>query len=417
MSALKFKILKREEKSQARLGLLETRNGVIETPYFVPVSTLGSLRSLDARDMDELGVQCSLCNTYHLHLRPGDELVKKMGGIHKFMNFPEPLFSDSGGFQAFSLGFAREHNIGKIGFFPGEDRKGKKEAEEEREDKKEPIVENSGKNLTKISDEGIHFKSIYDGSWHYLDAKKSMEIQSNLGTDMIMAFDECTSPFSSYEYTKKSMGRTHDWAKKSLKYHDKKQALYGIIQGGCFEDLRDESTKFISSLDCEGIAIGGSLGNCKADMHRILEWVVPKLDDRPRHLLGIGDIDDLFECVERGIDTFDCVSPTRNARRGGLFLLPQSGGNVENKFRLNIGGEKYKEDGQPIDPACGCSTCQNYSRAYLRHLLSVGELTYYRLASIHNVHFMLRLMKSIRESLKNGTFAELKKQWLGKVVI
>jgi tRNA-guanine transglycosylase len=410
MGVFNFKILKKVDKGQARLGLIETGRGVIETPYFVPVSTLGSLRSLDARDMDELGVQCSLCNTYHLHLRPGDDLVKKMGGIHKFMNFPRPLFSDSGGFQAFSLGFAREHNIGKIGFFPGENRNGKKE-----EAKEEPAIENRGKNLTKISDKGIHFKSIYDGSWHFLDAKKSMEIQSNLGTDMIMAFDECTSPFSDYEYTKKSMERTHDWAKKSLKYHDKKQALYGIIQGGCFEDLRSESTKFISALDCEGIAIGGSLGNCKADMHRILEWVAPKLDGRPRHLLGIGDIDDLFECVERGIDTFDCVSPTRNARRGGLFVLPQSGGNVENKFRINIGGERYKEDSQPIDPACSCSTCQNYSRAYLRHLLSVGELSYYRLASIHNVHFMLRLMESIRESLKNGSFAELKEQWLGKM--
>lgn len=410
MNGLNFKILKKDDKSQARFGLIETIRGAIETPYFVPVSTLGSLRSLDARDMDELGVQCSLCNTYHLHLRPGDELVKKMGGIHKFMNFPRPLFSDSGGFQAFSLGFAREHNIGKIGFFPGEKRNEGKE-----EEKKEPIIESSGKNLTKISDKGIHFKSIYDGSWHFLDAQKSMEIQSNLGTDMIMAFDECTSPFSDYEYTKKSMERTHDWAKKSLKYHDKKQALYGIIQGGCFEDLRLKSTKFISALGCEGIAIGGSLGNCKADMHRILEWVVPKLDDRPRHLLGIGDIDDLFECVERGIDTFDCVSPTRNARRGGLFLLPQSGGKFKNKFRINIGAEKYKEDGQPIDPACGCSTCQNYSRAYLRHLLSVGELSYYRLASIHNVHFMLRLMESIRESLKSGFFAELKEQWLGKM--
>ncbi|MFA5743106.1 MAG: tRNA guanosine(34) transglycosylase Tgt [Candidatus Paceibacterota bacterium] len=410
MSALNFKILKKENNCQARLGLIETCHGVIETPYFIPVSTLGSLRSLDARDMDELGVQCSLCNTYHLHLRPGDELVKKMGGIHKFMNFPRPLFSDSGGFQAFSLGFAREHNIGKIGFFPGEKKKGEK-----AEEKEEPIIENSGKNLTKISDEGIQFKSIYDGSWHFFDAKKSMEIQSNLGTDIIMAFDECTSPFSDYEYTKKSMDRTHDWAKKSLECHDKKQALYGIIQGGCFEDLRYESTKLISSLDCEGIAIGGSLGNCKADMHKILEWIVPKLDGRPRHLLGIGDIDDLFECVERGIDTFDCVSPTRNARRGGLFVLPQSGGSIENKFRINIGAEKYKEDSNPIDPACNCPTCRNYSRAYLRHLITVGELSYYRLASIHNIHFMLRLMESIRESLKNGTFAGLKKQWLGKM--
>ena len=407
MSALNFEILKRDEKTRARLGLITTRHGVIETPYFVPVATLGSLRALDSADMEALGMQCSLCNTYHLHLRPGDELVKRMGGLNRFMNFPKPLFSDSGGFQAFSLGFAREHNIGKIGFFPGE-----KKDEKGRGEKKEPAADISGKNLTKITDDGVEFKSIYDGSPHFFNAEKSMEIQSNLGTDIIMAFDECTSPLSDYDYTRKSMHRTHEWAVRSLRSHDKDQALYGIIQGGYFEDLRQESVKFISSLDFDGIAIGGSLGNCKADMHRILEWVVPILDDRSRHLLGIGDVEDIFECVERGMDTFDCVSPTRNARRGSLFLLPQSGGNMGNKFRINVTAAKFKEDGSPIDPACGCPTCRNYSRAYLRHLSSVGELSYFRLASIHNVHFMLRLMEAIRESIKAGNFLELKKQWL-----
>ncbi|MFA7152061.1 MAG: tRNA guanosine(34) transglycosylase Tgt [Candidatus Paceibacterota bacterium] len=407
MGALNFEILKRDEKTRARLGLITTRHGVIETPYFVPVATLGSLRALDSADMEALGMQCSLCNTYHLHLRPGDELVKRMGGLNRFMNFPKPLFSDSGGFQAFSLGFAREHNIGKIGFFPGE-----KKDEKGRGEKKEPAADISGKNLTKITDDGVEFKSIYDGSPHFFNAEKSMEIQSNLGTDIIMAFDECTSPLSDYDYTRKSMHRTHEWAVRSLRSHDKDQALYGIIQGGYFEDLRQESVKFISSLDFDGIAIGGSLGNCKADMHRILEWVVPILDDRSRHLLGIGDVEDIFECVERGMDTFDCVSPTRNARRGSLFLLPQSGGNMGNKFRINVTAAKFKEDGSPIDPACGCPTCRNYSRAYLRHLSSVGELSYFRLASIHNVHFMLRLMEAIRESIKAGNFLELKKQWL-----
>ena len=408
MGALNFEILKRDEKTRARLGLITTRHGVIETPYFVPVATLGSLRALDSADMEALGMQCSLCNTYHLHLRPGDELVKRMGGLNRFMNFSKPLFSDSGGFQAFSLGFAREHNIGKIGFFPGE-----KSDEKGMEKKGKSEVENIGKNLTKITDDGVEFKSIYDGSSHFFNAEKSMEIQSNLGTDIIMAFDECTSPLSDYDYTKESMHRTHEWAVRSLRSHDKSQALYGIIQGGYFEDLRQESVKFISSLAFDGIAIGGSLGNCKADMHRILEWIVPSLDDRPRHLLGIGDIEDIFECVERGMDTFDCVSPTRNARRGSLFLLPQSGGNMQNKFRINVTAAKFKEDGSPIDPACGCPTCRNYSRAYLRHLSSVGELSYFRLASIHNVHFMLRLMEAIRESIKTGNFLELKKQWLG----
>jgi len=415
MKILDFEILKRGEKNCARVGIIKTRNGDIQTPYFVPVATLGSVRSLDSEDLENLGVQCSLCNTYHLHLKPGDETVKKLGGMHKFMNFSKTLFSDSGGFQAFSLGFGREHDIGKIGFFPGEKNDG--ETAEEIEEKEITSKFDPKKNLTKITEEGVEFKSIYDGSWHFLDAKKSMEIQSNLDSDIIMAFDECTSPLSDYEYTAKSMQRTHNWAEKSLEYHNKEQALYGIIQGSYFEDLRNESTKFISGLPFDGIAIGGSLGNCKKDMHQILDWVIPKLDDRPRHLLGIGDIDDIFECVERGIDTFDCVSPTRNARRGSLFLLPRSGGNLANKFRINIKGSAYKEDPQPIDPACECSVCRKYSRAYLRHLLMAGELSYFRLASMHNLYFMLKLMENIRESIMRDNFLELKKQWLGEAVV
>jgi queuine/archaeosine tRNA-ribosyltransferase len=288
-------------------------------------------------------------------------------------------------------------------------------------------------NLTRITDKGIKFRSVYDGSWHFLDAKASMKIQSNLGSDIIMAFDECTSPLSGKDYTALAMRRTHDWAKLSLKYRDKKQAIYGIIQGGWFSDLRAESTEFISGLPFDGIAIGGSLGNCKRDMHEILDWVVPRLDGwpaggeslqtnlaiggarqgRPRHLLGIGDVDDIFECVERGIDTFDCVSPTRNARRGSLCLTPKAGGTIKNKFRLNIKSGKFKSDRKPVDPYCGCPTCQNYSRAYLHHLHAANELSYYRLATIHNLYFMFDLMGQIRESLKKGTFLRLKARWLG----
>jgi queuine tRNA-ribosyltransferase len=245
-----------------------------------------------------------------------------------------------------------------------------------------------------------------------LDPQRSMEIQSNLGSDIIMAFDECTSPLSDYSYTKAAMERTHAWALESLRHHDRGQAIYGIVQGGWFEDLRRESTDFIAELPFEGIAIGGSLGNCKKDMHQVLDWVVPRLDQRPRHLLGIGEIDDLFESVQRGIDTFDCVSPTRIARRGNLYILPQSGGRRENKFRITIKSPRHKEDGQPIDPACGCPTCKNYSRAYLRHLYRSGELTYFRLASLHNVYFMLRLSREIRQSIRQGTFMELKRRWL-----
>jgi tRNA-guanine transglycosylase len=416
MAEFKFEVIEQNKDTRARTGVIHARRGNIETPYFVPVGTLASVRSLDAADLEMLGAQCTLINTYHLHLKPGDKLIKKLGGANKFMNFNKPLFSDSGGFQAFSLGLAREHNIGKIGnFFPGEVEQTEAGALGAQGNYQSPGLcePNKKENLTKITDEGIEFRSIYDGSRHFFDAKKSMEIQSNLDSDIIMAFDECTSPLSDKDYTAKAMARTHDWAKLSLEYHNQDQALYGIIQGGYFKDLRDESTRFINDLPFEGIAIGGSLGNCKADMHEILEWVIPQLDERPRHLLGIGEINDIFECVARGIDTFDCVAATRNGRRGCLFILPVSGGNVENKFRINIARNQFRDDPQPPDPNCDCPTCKNYSRAYLSHLYNARELSYFRLATIHNLWFMLRLMEQIRASVKGGTFLDLKEEWLG----
>ncbi len=437
MSALSFEVLKQDKETRARLGLIRTRHGDIETPYFVPVATSASVRALGSDDLANLGVQCALVNTYHLHLKPGDELIKRLGGLHRFMGFSRPLFSDSGGFQAFSLGFGREHNISKIGnIFPQESASSREDdeaaclwmnrkeaknirssdhAEGPRENGNKKNNEARKENLTRINDDGISFKSIADGAWHFLDAETSMRIQSNLKSDIIMAFDECTSPLSDYDYTRKAMLRTHDWAVQSIRYHDKSQALYGIIQGGWFEDLREESARFISSSPFDGIAIGGSLGNCKQDMHQVLDWVVPRLDDRPRHLLGIGEIDDIFHCVKRGIDTFDCVSPTRIARRGSLFISPLSGGSQGNKFRINIKSSKFKDDERPIDPICPCPTCRSYSRAYLRHLYVSGELSYFRLASLHNLHFMLKLMEMIREGIRTGTFMELKDRWLGKI--
>ncbi|MBS3107170.1 tRNA guanosine(34) transglycosylase Tgt [Candidatus Woesearchaeota archaeon] len=379
----------------ARVGRIETSHGAIDTPYLVPVATSASVRTLDSFDLKKLGAQCVLANTYHLFLRPGDTVVKKLGGLHTFMDFQGPIFTDSGGFQTFSLGLGREHNINKLGFFP----------EGKRSEQKQ-------KTLARVTDAGVHFQSIYDGSRHLLNPKSSMRIQRNLGGDIIMAFDECTSPLSDYDYTKKAMERTHRWALESLRYHDRKQALYGIIQGGWWKDLRDASTKFITDLPFEGIAIGGSLGHSKKDMHAILDRLVPQLDERPRHLLGIGEIDDIFECVARGVDTFDCVMPTRIARRGNLYIHPESGGRVSNKFRINIKSGKYKDDGKPIDPHCGCPTCRSVSRAYLRHLYSINELSYYRLATLHNLHFMLSLMGQIRESIKSGTFVKLKRKWL-----
>lgn len=413
---ISFEIVSSDKETHARLGLIKTGHGHIETPYLVPVATLGSVRALGSDDLEKLAVQCSLANTYHLHLNPGDELIKRLGGLNRFMGFDRPLFTDSGGFQAFSLGFAREHNISKIGnIFPQDYRK---KYDDDRLEGENGCIRGQAckENLTRITDEGISFKSLADGAWHFLNAEKSMKIQSNLGADIIMAFDECTSPLSDYDYTRKAMQRTHNWSEQSIRYHDKNQALYGIIQGGWFEDLRQESTETISAMPFDGIAIGGSLGNSKQDMHQVLDWTVPRLDDdRPRHLLGIGEIDDIFECVARGIDTFDCVSPTRIARRGSLLLSPLSGGSLENKFHINIKSSKFKEDCRPIDPNCSCSTCRTYSRAYLRHLYVSRELSYFRLATLHNLHFMLRFMEEIRESIRAGTFAELKQKWLRKI--
>ena len=430
MSSLSFEILKKDKETNARLGLIRTRRGDIRTPYLVPVATMASVRALGPDDLAQLGVQCALANTYHLHLKPGDELIRKLGGLHRFMGFPGPLFSDSGGFQAFSLGFGREHNISKIGnIFPDELQCSRNRSLQDQLPPSQlppnqllpnqpPSRSNSvpkKENLTKITDHGISFKSMTDGQWHFLNAESSMKIQSNLDTDIIMAFDECTSPLSDYDYTKKAMQRTHVWAEESLRHHDPGQALYGIIQGGWFRDLRDESTKAISSLPFDGIAVGGSLGNSKQDMHQVLDWTLPKLDDRPRHLLGIGEIDDLFEGVERGIDTFDCVSPTRIARRGSLFISPQAGGCLENKFRINIKAARFREDERPVDSHCGCLACRTFSRAYLHYLYSAGELSYFRLATLHNLQFMLRLMEEIRESIEQGTMQELKRKWLGRI--
>jgi len=398
-----FKILNEDKKTRARTGIVSTAHGKFKTPCFVPVATAATVRALDNRDLEELKAEVTLANTYHLHLRPGDELVKKLGGLHKFMNFDRPIITDSGGFQAFSLGLGMEHGVGKIGnIFTN---------------KKIPL--NNNKNETKnerwaaVDNYGVTFKSPINGDKIKLTPKKSMEIQSNLGADIIMAFDECTSPLSNYEYTKKALRRTHDWVLECLKYRDKKQALFGIVQGGAYKELRVKSSKFINNLEFEGHAIGGSLGKDKRDMHNILEWCVPLLNkEKPIHLLGIGAVEDLFESVERGIDMLDCVAPTRWARRGYLYIGPAEKGDKKNKFRINIRRGKFKEDERPVDKNCDCYLCKNHSRAYLRHLFLANELLYFRLASLHNVNFILRLMDRIRESIKENRFMKLKEEWL-----
>ncbi|HLP79961.1 MAG TPA: tRNA guanosine(34) transglycosylase Tgt [Acidobacteriota bacterium] len=397
MAEFSFTIKKIDSDSRARRGEIHTRAGVIQTPAFVPVATTGVAKGLDSRDLVEIGSQCAFCNTYHMHLRPGEDVVKNAGGLSKFIAYPRPIFTDSGGFQAFSLGLGKEHGIGKVGFFP-----------EQRVAVKETTV------FANATDEGVHFKSIYDGTMEFLTPERSMEIQAALGADIIMAFDECTSPLSDYEYTKKAVERTHKWAVRCLQSYDKNQALYGIIQGGEWEDLRIESTKFIVSQPFDGIAIGGSLGKDKNDMKRVMDYIFPLLDNRPRHMLGIGGVDDIFECVARGIDTMDCVAPTRNGRRGSLYICPQSGGNAANKWRINIDASKFRDDLQPIDPQCDCMVCKQYSRSFLRHLHNTREYTYARLAAYHNVYFITKLFEKIRTAIDNGTFVQLKKEWLGE---
>ena len=398
MGLLKFEVT--SEDGRARTGLLKVKHGTVNTPELMPVATKATVKALTSDDLNELGVQILICNTYHLMLQPTADVIAEIGGLHKFMNWYKPIVTDSGGFQAFSLGLGKEHGVGKI-YFPGD--KSYIEA-------KKP----QSKSIAKINDKGISFKSIYDNSYQYLTPEKSIEIQEKLGADMILALDECTSPLSSKEYTAKSMERTHKWAKKCLEIHKTDQALIGIVQGGHWRDLREKSAKYIGSLGFDGFAIGGSLGKSKNDMHNVLDWVIPHLpSDKPRHLLGIGVVEDIFESVERGIDLFDCVAPTRLGRSGYVYVRPPFG-TKKNKYRYKITARKYKMDDQPLDIHCRCKICENYSRAYIHHLLKTEELLGYNLISFHNVYFMVQLMKEIREAIKTGTLQEIKKEWIGE---
>jgi queuine tRNA-ribosyltransferase len=439
-----FKTIHQSKDSFARAGTLEINANTIETPIFMPVGTQATVKSLTPEDLEEMGAQIILANTYHLYLRPGAEIIEKMGGLHNFVNWHKPILTDSGGFQVFSLGYAIEHQVGKIAnIFPAEEggilTLPPKITSEIIATSEETGLQLSNQTkalihdpkLAKIDDEGVTFTSHLDGSKHRFNAEISIQTQHKLGGDIILAFDECPSPLHDYTYTKKSLERTHQWEKQSLETHklleSKKetksvsgkypyphsQYLFGIPHGGAYQDLRTHSAKYVSSLEFDGFSIGGSLGNTKKDMHAVLDWTVPLLDpQRPRHLLGIGDIDDIFECIERGIDMFDCVGPTRIARNGGLLISPAQGGNKSNKFRIIIRNAEFKEDSSPIDSTCTCYTCKNHSRAYVRHLFIANELLGFRLATIHNVHFMLQLTRTIREAIIENQFQKLKKEWL-----
>jgi len=376
-----FKILKKSKKSRARLGLIKTVHGQIATPAFLPVATQATIKSLTPADLKEIGFPALLCNTYHLYLRPGEKIIQKLGGLHQFMNWSGPIITDSGGFQVFSLGFGLEHGVGKIaGIFP--------------ENFKKPPKPVKPK-LVKIDEQGAEFRSHLDGSHHRLSPQKSIQIQEALGADIILAFDECTSPLATKQYTQLAIERTHRWAEICLKTKKRQdQSLFGIIQGGQWKDLRIKSAQFISQLPFDGLAIGGSLGKTKKDMLKILDWVIPEMpEQKPRHLLGIGYPEDLNKAIKKGIDLFDCVYPTRLARHG-TFLT--------SKGELNILNSSFRTDKKPITKNCLCYTCRNFSRVYLHHLFKAKEMLGPRLATFHNLWFINQLMKKIREDIKDG---------------
>ena len=381
-----FKVTKKSKKSKARLGIIKTKNGVLHTPAFFPVATQASVKALDSLDIKKIGYEGVLANTYHLMLKPGSKLIKKMGGLHKFMNFNGVITTDSGGFQVFSLGRGMKDGIGKIAkIFPGKTEKPKKQKE----------------SFAKVSDKGVYFNSYIDGRKHFLTPEDSIKIQQDLGADIIFSFDECNSPFDNYDYTVKAVERTNRWAERSLGQFNKnkkmkeRQAIFGIVQGSSFRDLREKSAKFISSLPFNGFGIGGPLGKDKKEMFKIIDWIMPILPkEKPRHLLGIGHLDDMKEAIRKGIDLFDCVYPTRLARHGVVF--------TEKGKRINLRKPEFLGDKNPIDKNCQCFVCQNYSRSYLSHLVRLNEPSVLRLLSYHNLWFYKKFIDNIRKEIKEG---------------
>ncbi len=390
-----FRILKKNKG--ARLGELKLGGYTIQTPAFVPVATKAAIKGLTAFDIEELAIQILIANTYHLNLRPGADVIEEFGGIQKFSGIDKPFMTDSGGFQAFSLG--KGAILGRSKF--------------EYEVENKPTKEAS---IAKINDEGVKFRSIYDKSEHILTPEKSMEIQHKIGANIIFALDECTPPSADYEETKQGMERTHRWAKECLSFHKKQnknnQALFGIIQGGLFKELREESAKVITNMAFDGFGIGGSFG--RNQMYETLGWLQPFLSkEKPVHLLGIGTIEDLINSIGYGMDTFDCVSPTMIGRAGYIHIRPESGGNKGNKYRIRITNAKFRNDPSPIDKNCDCKMCKRYSKGYLNHLFKAREFSAYVIASYHNLYYMINLMREIRKAIENNRFKELKEKWLG----
>lgn len=370
--AIRYELIKKCKQTGARLGRLHTPHGVINTPIFMPVGTQATVKSMTPEELKEMNAEIILSNTYHLYLRPGHELVKKAGGLHQFMNWDRPILTDSGGFQVFSLG-----------------------------------------ELRKITEEGVTFQSHIDGSKHFLSPEKVMEIENALGADIIMAFDECPPYPADYDYVKQSLERTTRWAVRCKEAHTntENQALFGIVQGGMYEDLRKQSVKELVELDFPGYSIGGlSVGEPKEMMYEVLDYTTPLLpENKPRYLMGVGSPDALIEGVMRGIDMFDCVLPTRIARNGTAMT---------SQGKVVIKHAKYKEDFSPLDPECQCYCCKNYTKAYLRHLYKADEILSSRLMTTHNLHFLIDLMKKVRLAIEEdrlGDFrAEFFKQYYGE---
>jgi queuine tRNA-ribosyltransferase len=364
LAALAFQLIAKDKDSGARLGCMATPHGKIATPAFMPVGTQATVKAMTREELREVKSQIILANTYHLYLRPGHELIGRMGGLHGFMGWDGPILTDSGGFQVFSLG-----------------------------------------ELCRIREEGVTFQSHLDGSRHFISPEISMAIQEALGSDIMMCFDECPPSTADYGYVKKSMEMTTRWAARCMAARRRDdQALFGIVQGGRFDDLRAESARQLQDIGFDGYALGGlSVGEEKGVMLGVMETCAPLLpEDRPRYVMGIGTPEDLIEAVYRGFDMFDCVMPTRNARNGMLFT---SGGT------LNIKNARYAEDRSPLDPECGCYVCRNYSRAYLRHLYRAGEILASRFNTYHNLHYYLSLMEQAREAIAEGRFSSFRRDF------
>ncbi|HTK33481.1 MAG TPA: tRNA guanosine(34) transglycosylase Tgt [Candidatus Paceibacterota bacterium] len=429
---MKFTIQAKAPNSLARAGSIETPHGIIETPAFIPVGTKATVKSV-ATDVvrDKVGADAVLANTYHLYLQPGDEIIEKAGGLGKFMNWSGPTFTDSGGFQAFSLGSVKSR---KSKFTEANAKEGFEGHFGGREDVRELAAEPAGSDsvsressfaMAVVDDDGVTFKSIIDGSEHRFTPERSIQIQHNIGADIIFAFDECATPGADYDYQKKAVERTRLWAERCLEESRKLKgesqksapALFGIVQGGRHEDLRKLSARDIGAMKLsdgtsfDGFGIGGSFD--KDDIGTAVKWVNEVLpEDKPRHLLGIGEPIDLILGVANGVDTFDCVAPTRLARTGAAYVYPSSKVDLEKKSRINLLNAEFKDDFGPLDPSCDCDTCKNYSRAYLAHLFRAKEMLGATLLSVHNLHFLVHIVKRLRTAIVEGTFEEVKEKML-----